>query len=73
MDLIEIPGDHGDIIHNPYLGSWADKLQGWLDRAREAGSGAGNQQIDRGSLSSPSAIRLNSEDAAAIELKTSGS
>jgi len=73
MDLIEIPGDHGDLIHNPYLGLWADKLQGWLDRAWEAGSIAGNQRIERGSGSSPSEIRVNSEDTAAIELKTSRS
>ena len=74
MDLIEIPGGHGDIIHNPYLGLWADKLQGWLDRAREGGSVAGNQRIERGSVSSPSAIRVNSADTvAAIELKTSRS
>lgn len=74
MDLIEIPGGHGDLIHDPYLSLWANNLQGWLDRAREAGTVEGNQRMDRGSVSSPSAIRANSEDSTpAIELKTSES
>ena len=75
MDLIEIPGGHSDMIRNPYLGLWADKLQGWLDRAREATSVVESQRNESGFVSSPipTSADLENNVVCTMEPKTGGS